>query len=129
MRVISMPQALRTDIFSARFTRSGDSLFHIQVFAGAIEADQHRQVYAGDDFDPAGLEQRDSQIGGRSAKKIGEDYSAFAGINLFNGRSYFIAAGLHVVMRTNANGGDVFLGANNMLERDEKLGGKLAMCD
>jgi hypothetical protein len=32
-------------------------------------------------------------------------------------------------MRTNANGGDVFLGANNMLERDEKLGGKLAMCD
>jgi hypothetical protein len=32
-------------------------------------------------------------------------------------------------MRTNANGGDVFLWANNMLERDEKFVRKLAMCD
>ena len=91
---------------SARVERLG----HVVRLAHAGELDQHRQIYAGDHLDAAGLHHRDGQIGRCAAEHVGQDDHAIAGIGARDGVDNILAALLHVVVGADRNRFEAQLG-------------------
>ena len=82
---------------------------------------------AGDDFGLALLQQRDGQVRRRAAEQVGQDHRALARIDPFDRLSDFLAPRLHVIVRTDAHGGDGFLLADHMLHRVNEFLGQPAV--
>src|SRR5690606_31229114 len=115
------------NVLAPGFGRLLERLLDGQVGAHAGELDQHRQVDPADDLDVAVLHGRDGDVGGRTAEHVGEDHDAVALIRRFDAAQDVVAALFHVVIRTDGDGLDHVLRADDMLERCLELHGEGAV--
>ncbi len=70
-----------------------------------------------------------ARLDGRAAEHVGQQHHAVAALHLVDPLQDLLAALLHVVFRPDADGRDLLLLADHMLERREEFGGQPAVGD
>ena len=99
----------------------------IGTVAGKL--DEHRQVEAGQHFDPARLHQGYRQIGRGTAKHVGDNDDALPGIDPCYRLHDVVAAAFEIVLSPNRNRGDGCLRSHHVFKGGEKLISKTPMRD
>jgi hypothetical protein len=87
----------------------------------AGELDQHRQVDTRDDLYPGAVHDRDCEVRRGAAEHVGQQYGAVTGVDCGNRPQDVLPALFHVVIRPNADGGNLRLRADDVLERGNEF--------
>ena len=96
--------------------------------ANLRQLDQHRQIDAGNHLHLS-VGQGQGEVGGRAAQNIGQQHHAIALVHGADALTNIAAPAFHIVLRTNANGGDGALRAHHMLHGQAQLLSQAAMGD
>src|SRR5690606_1413736 len=102
---------------------------HVVAEAHAGELDQHRQVDAGDDLDLAGAHHGYRKVRRRAAEHVGENDDAGTGVGARYRIDNVIAALFHIVVSADADGFEILLRADHVLDSETELLGKTAVGD
>ena len=99
-----------------------DGVGQLFSLAHAGELDQHGQVDACDHLDLGLVHDADGKVAGRAAEHVGQQHDAAAVIHLGDAVEDVETALLHVVVRPDADRGDLLLLAHYVLECRDELG-------
>ena len=115
------------NVFFSGFLCSAHGFFQILFFAQGCEFNQHREIDTGDNLDRSPVHNRNCQIRGGSAEHVGQNHHAGTVVDFFNFFQDFRTAHFHIVFRTDAYRGYLFLLADYMLHRRNKFIGQIAV--
>ena len=117
------------DVFSAGFLGAQHGIRQRVAGADFGQFDQHRQVDARDHLHALALHHGDREVGRRAPEHVGEEHHAIAGIAAADAFLHVVAAVLHIVIGTDADGIDVPLRAHHMFHGGSQFLGQTAVGD